>query len=123
MRLAIPKSQASSSLFILIGETAMPSLKATPDQLQHIRQARIEIGWPIDDPRWLVTASKIIDPNENWDKAKEFKVSIGTWKRFLAGTAIKPEPYKAFCQILGFSWRETIAIQNTLITLGALALV
>jgi WD40 repeat protein len=111
MRLATPKSQASSSLFILIGKTAMPSLKATPDQLQRIRQARIEIGWPIDDPRWLVAASKIIDPNEDWEKAEEFKVSIGTWKRFLTGTAIKSEPYKAFCQILGFSWRETIATQ------------
>jgi WD40 repeat protein len=110
MGLAIPKSQASSSLFILIGKIVMSSLQATPEQLQRIRQARIEIGWPIDDPKWLIAASKIIKPTENWDKAENFHVSIGTWKRFLAGKPIRPTPYKAFCQILDIPWQETIAI-------------
>ncbi len=113
MGLAIPKSQASSSLFILIGQIAMSSLQATPEQLQRIRQARIEIGWPIDDPKWLVAASKILEPEPKWDKWDEtiqLKVSIGTWKRFLAGKPIRPTPYKAFCQILDIPWQETIAI-------------
>jgi WD40 repeat protein len=111
--LAIPKSQASSSLFILIGKIAMPSLQATPDQLQRIRQARIEIGWPIDDPQWLVAASKILDPDpkwDTWDGTTKLAVSIGTWKRFLAGKPIRPAPYKAFCQILAIPWQETITV-------------
>jgi WD40 repeat protein len=110
--LAIPKSQASSSLFILIGKIFMSSLQATPDQLQRIRQARIEIGWPIDDPQWLIAASKILEPDQkwdNWDETIKLAVSIGTWKRFLAGKPIRPEPYKAFCQILDIPWQETIA--------------
>jgi WD40 repeat protein len=97
----------------------MSSLRATPDQLQRLRQARIEIGWPIDDPTWLIAASRIIKPHEHsgeWDDTKKLEVSIGTWKRFLAGEPIRPAPYKAFCQVLEIPWQETIAISLNLTT-------
>ncbi len=91
----------------------MSSLQATPKQIQRIRQARIEIGWPIEDPQWLVAASKILEPDPKWDETIKLKVSIGTWKRFLARKPIRPTPYKAFCQILDIPWQETIAAQRT----------
>jgi NB-ARC domain len=117
--LAIPKSQASSSLFILIGKIVMSSLQATSHQLQRIRQARIEIGWSIDDPQWLVVASKILAPHpkwDTWDETTKLAVSIGTWKRFLAGKPIRPAPYKAFCQVLAIPWQETIAVAQKITT-------
>jgi WD40 repeat protein len=89
----------------------MSSLQATPDQLQRIRQTRIKISWTIDDSKWLIAASKIIKPQENWDKwdgTKKLEVSIGTWKRFLAGKPVRPVAYKAFCQVLEIPWQETI---------------
>ncbi len=95
----------------------MSSLQATPEQLQRIRQTRIEIGWPIDDPKWLVAASKILEPApkwDNWNETIQLEVSIGTWKRFLAGKPIRPTTYKAFCQILDIPWQETVtASQKT----------
>jgi hypothetical protein len=97
----------------------MSSLQATPDQLQHIRQARIEIGWPIDDPQWLVAASKILAPHpkwDTWDETTKLAVSIGTWKRFLAGKPTRPAPYKAFCQVLAIPWQETIAVAQKITT-------
>jgi WD40 repeat protein len=89
----------------------MFSLQATPNQLQRIRQTRITIGWPIDDPKWLVAVSKILDPNpkwDTWDETIQLEVSIGTWKRFLAGKPVRPAAYKAFCQVLEIPWEETL---------------
>lgn len=45
----------------------MSSLKADPAQLQRIKQARIARGWTIDNPQWLIEASKILEPSKDWD--------------------------------------------------------
>ena len=87
----------------------MSSLKADPAQLLRLKQARIERGWAIDDTRWLIEASNILQPGIDWSRAEKFAVSIGTWKQFLRGQGIRPLSYKAFCQVLGVDWQETIA--------------
>jgi WD40 repeat protein len=85
----------------------MSSLKAAPDQIHRIKQARIERGWAIDNPKWLIEASKILKPDvKDWDKAEKFAVSIRPWKNFLKGEAIRTETFKAFCQVLGLNWQE-----------------
>jgi AAA ATPase domain len=86
----------------------MSSLKISPSQLQRIKQARIEYGWAIDRPEWLIEASKILKPTMNWEKDEKLAVSIGSWKRFLNGKPIKPTNFKAFCQVLGLNWQEVI---------------
>jgi hypothetical protein len=86
----------------------MTSLKISPDQLQRIKQARIERGWAIDHPDWLIEASKILKPSTDWEKGEKLAVSIGSWKRFLNGKPIKTDVFKAFCQILDLQWRELI---------------
>lgn len=40
----------------------MSSLKASPEQLQRIQQARIDRPSSIDNPKWLLAASKILKP-------------------------------------------------------------
>ncbi|PSB57870.1 NB-ARC domain-containing protein [Chamaesiphon polymorphus] len=87
----------------------MSSLKADPAQLHRIKQARINRGWTIDNPQWLIEASKILEPDRDWDKEVKFETSIGSWKRFLQGEAIKSQTFKAFCQVLGLDWQEIIA--------------
>ncbi len=86
----------------------MASLKISPDQLQRIKQARIERGWAIDRPEWLIEASKILKPTMNWERDEKLAVSIGSWKRFLHGKPIKPAAFKAFCQVLGLNWQEAV---------------
>jgi WD40 repeat protein len=87
----------------------MSSLKADPAQLHRIKQARIDRGWAIDNPKWLIAASNILAPSKNWDKQEKFAVSIRPWKNFLKGEAIKTETFKAFCQVLGLDWQEIVA--------------
>ena len=88
----------------------MASLKASPAQLHRIVRARIERGWAIDRVEWLIAASNILEPNRDWDNAEKYAVSIGSWKRFLKGEPIRPQAYKAFCQVLRLDWQSTIAI-------------
>jgi WD40 repeat protein len=87
----------------------MSSLKAEPAQLHRIKQARIERGWTIDNSQWLIEASKILDPDRDWDRAEKLAISIRPWKNFLKGEAIRPQTFKAFCQVLGLDWREIVA--------------
>jgi hypothetical protein len=86
----------------------MSSLKASPAQLQRIKQARIDRGWSIDNSQWLTAASKILEPDRDWDNIDQAAVSIGSWRRFLKGVPIRPQVYQAFCQVLGLNWQETI---------------
>jgi WD40 repeat protein len=89
----------------------MPSLKASPEGLQRIQQARNERGLAIHNIQWLIEASKILQPHKNWATREEngrLAVSIGTWKRFLAGEAIRPAQFKAFCQVLAIDWQDVI---------------
>ncbi|NJR16189.1 MAG: ATP-binding protein [Calothrix sp. CSU_2_0] len=88
----------------------MPSLKASPDKIQIIKQARKEKGWTIDNPMWLEFASKVIEPGRNWENAEVFAsgVSLPTWKRFLKGDGIDASVFKAFCQVLGLNWQDVV---------------
>jgi hypothetical protein len=88
----------------------MPSLKASLEGLQIIKQARKEKGWTIDNPMWLEAASTIIEPGRNWENAEVYTsgVSLPTWKRFLKGDGIDASVFKVFCQILGLNWQDVV---------------
>lgn len=86
----------------------MRTLKASPEGLNKIRQAREEKGWAIDNRNWLLETSKILEPKKKWEEIEQFSVSIGTWKRFLKGEKIKVQTFKAFCQVLELNWEDVI---------------
>lgn len=93
------------------------TLKASEAGLARIKQARGERGWTIDNPRWLVEASRVLKPNDIWDEYQSFfadGISHSTWGRFLSGKQrIKPDAFKAYCQILGLPWEEIVDRNNT----------
>ena len=89
----------------------MAKLKASQQGIAKIKQARNEKGWTVDDPRGLVEASKVLEPNKIWQEGGPYAdgCSEGNWKRFLYGTAaVNTEVFKAFCRVLGVSWEEIV---------------
>ncbi|NJP08655.1 MAG: hypothetical protein HC866_03580 [Leptolyngbyaceae cyanobacterium RU_5_1] len=86
----------------------MAALKASEQGLVKIKQARNERGWKVESPHWLWESSRSLDPTRNWEIEKTVAagVSLGTWKRFLAGKPIRTEVFQAFCQALRLSWEE-----------------
>jgi hypothetical protein len=87
------------------------TLKASRVGLARIKQSRIERGWTIDDPRWLIAASQVLVPTVVWHESGPFApgISEATWKRFLTGKQpIATPTFKAFCQILDVPWVEII---------------
>ncbi len=98
----------------------MVSLRASDQGKQQIEAAIIRRGRNRYDYQWLVEASYILDP----DRPEGFYYegfyangcSLPTWKRFLQGTAIRCETFKAFCQVLELNWKE-IYERNDLTTL------
>ncbi|PSB15398.1 NB-ARC domain-containing protein [Phormidesmis priestleyi ULC007] len=88
----------------------MATLKASNQGLAKIKQVRNEQGWTIDDPRWLIEASQIVEPTIAWSDLEQVAdgVSEGTWKRFLSGKSIETVAFKAFCQVLNLNWEEVI---------------
>ncbi len=87
----------------------MSTLKASPQGLTRIKQARIEKGWSVDDFRWLQSASQVLDATWEEDSVLAVGISPGTWKRFLAGKfPINTEAFKAYCQVLGLNWEEVV---------------
>ncbi len=89
----------------------MPTLKASEQGLKKIRQAKNEKGWKFENPRWLVEASKVLEPNKVWQEGGPYAdgCSEPTWKRFRTGKeAINTDVFKAFCKVLGLSWNEII---------------
>jgi NB-ARC domain len=94
----------------------MKSFKASEQGKAKIRQAREQItqekGWAIDYPEWLEEASSFLPQITNGKNISSASVSIGTWKRFLGGKAIKPMNFKAFCQVLKLNWEEIVDRQN-----------
>src|SRR4028119_721739 len=94
----------------------MATLKASEQGKKRIRQARNDRGWPVDDSRWLVKASEILEPHRNWEvESPPFAsgVSEGTWKAFLyRQRGIDTEVFKAYCQVLGLSWEEIREVTN-----------
>ncbi len=93
------------------------TLKASEAGLARIKQARGERGWTIDNPRWLVEASRVLKPEDTWDEYQSFfadGISHSTWGRFLSGKQrIKPDAFKAYCQILGLPWEEIVDRNNS----------
>lgn len=89
----------------------MTTLKASEYGLAKIKLARKEKGWTIDDPKWLIEASKELEPNRSWEEVGPYAIGISlpTWRRFLAGKQpIKADAFKAYCKILGFNWEEIV---------------
>lgn len=97
------------------------TLRASERGKKRIQQARTEKGWIIDDNRWLKEATKILEPEKDWDSIWEaqFKagsvsltyaegISLPTWKRFLdAKVRIVAKTFKeAFCPVLGLNWED-----------------
>lgn len=91
----------------------MPRLKASAQGLIKIEQARKKKGWTKTDARACREASKILEPNIDWED-EQIKLdnifadgaSIASWKRFLKGIPIRTESFKAFCQILELDYLE-----------------
>ncbi|GAB4176146.1 MAG: NB-ARC domain-containing protein [Coleofasciculaceae cyanobacterium] len=83
-------------------------LKASPEGLNKIRQAREEKGWAIDNPQWLEEASKFLPLVKHGKRIGPGTVSIGTWKRFLKGEGVRPQFFQAFCQVLELDSEEVI---------------
>jgi hypothetical protein len=94
----------------------MATLKASEQGKERIRQARNDRGWPVDDSRWLVEASEILEPHRNWEVESLLfanGVSEGTWKAFLyRQRGIDTKVFKAYCQVLGLSWEEIREVSN-----------
>ncbi|MEG3982367.1 NACHT domain-containing NTPase [Microcoleus sp. T3B2] len=89
----------------------MTTLKASEEGLVKIKQARRERGSTIEDPRWLVEASKTLEPDRTWTEAGPYAdgLSLPTWRRFLGGREpIKANAFKAFCTVLQLNWEEIV---------------
>ncbi|OKH15864.1 hypothetical protein NIES592_04940 [Fischerella major NIES-592] len=87
----------------------MSTLKASVYGRAKIKQARIEKGWTIDNPRWLQQASKVLGTDSEAEGFLAEGISEGTWKRFLAGKVpINAGAFKAYCQVLGLNWNEIV---------------
>ncbi|NEP42478.1 MAG: TIR domain-containing protein [Okeania sp. SIO2H7] len=87
----------------------MVTFKASKEGLIKIKQSRVEKGWAISDYRWLEEATKIIDSSLQEQGLLAVGISIGTWKRFLAGKSpINAEAFQAYCQVLGLEWKEVV---------------
>ncbi|BAB74499.1 MAG TPA: NACHT domain-containing protein [Nostoc sp. UBA8866] len=90
-----------------INREIVATLKASPQGLARIKQARSDRGWSVDDFRWLELASEILGVCWQENGVLAAGISEGTWKRFLAGKqAINAEAFKAYCQVLGLNWEE-----------------
>lgn len=108
------------------------SLKASPQGKQLINQAKEKKGWDIDDERWLRDASKILEPDTNWDVIYEQRqqgssdlkyannILLTTWKDFLkASKSINDTTFKAFCQVLELNWLDVAVRTRQRATLKA----
>ncbi|WP_315791604.1 NB-ARC domain-containing protein [Fischerella sp. JS2] len=87
----------------------MSTLKPSVYGRAKIKQARIEKGWTIDNPKWLQQASKVLGTDSEAEGFFAEGISEGTWKRFLAGKVpINAGAFKAYCQVLGLNWNEIV---------------
>lgn len=86
----------------------MKTLKASELGLKKIQQARKDSRRKRNDNQWLVAASEILAPESEWQLEGPYAegCSEATWKRFLTGYPVAVPTFKAFCQVLGFDWRE-----------------
>ncbi|GAB4240681.1 MAG: NB-ARC domain-containing protein [Elainellaceae cyanobacterium] len=83
------------------------TLKASPQGLAQIKQARSEKGWAVNDFRWIEAASDVLGTSWAQEGVLATGISEGTWKRFLAGkAAINAQAFQAYCQVLELNWEE-----------------
>ena len=81
----------------------MVSIKASMWGLVQIKGAIADRGWKMSDDRWSLEASKILEPDKNWEELGLFAVgcSKSTRERLLERNPIKEPAFNAFCQALG----------------------
>ncbi|PSB22733.1 hypothetical protein C7B61_03915 [filamentous cyanobacterium CCP1] len=95
----------------------MTTLKASPQGLAQIKQARSEKGWTVNDFRWIEAASQVLGTSWAEEGVLAVGISEGTWKRFLAGKVpINAEAFKAYCQVLGIDWEAVVEQENEGVT-------
>ncbi len=91
-------------------------LIASETGLAKIRQAREESGRAIDDEYWSLAASRIVEPEKDWQPGVTWFApgcSPTTWQRFLRGKDLINAPaFKAFCQVLGLFWRDVADLRD-----------
>ena len=94
----------------------MSSLKASQPGLTQIKQAISQKGWKISSDRWLLEASKILEPDGDWQAGGPYAYGCSerTWERFLRGIAIRDRSFIAFCQLLGANPEDVIDSSNRL---------
>lgn len=78
-------------------------MKASAAGKELIRQAVQRQGWTVDDDRWLVEASRIVEPDGLWSPGETpaSGCSKSTWDRFRMGKSIRKPSFEVFCQVLG----------------------
>ncbi|MBW4699998.1 MAG: AAA-like domain-containing protein [Aphanocapsa lilacina HA4352-LM1] len=83
-------------------------MKASETALEKIQAARVAKGWTIEDERWLLEASRLLQPERVWHPGGPYAdgASLPTFKRFLAGASIREPAFRAFCRILNLDWRR-----------------
>jgi hypothetical protein len=96
---------------LLVERISVRTLKASTLGLERIKYARQQKERVIEDPQWLLEASKVLEPNIDWEAREYFAdgATLTTFRRFLYGTKpIKAPTFKAYCQILGLNWEEIV---------------
>jgi DNA-binding Xre family transcriptional regulator len=103
----------------------MPSSSASEYGKKNIKNAIVAKGWTSNDLRWLIAASKYLDvePSRDWDAYLTWNsdlleaelchivaqgISKATWKRFLNGSPVRTDTFKACCQALGLDWQDIV---------------
>ncbi|MEA5556924.1 NB-ARC domain-containing protein, partial [Nodularia spumigena] len=99
--------KASESGKILIKESRMRKIEQARTKRIGL-QGIIERAWDMDEI-FLREASKILEPDQNWDNSQTFAVALATWKRFReAKQPIRADTFKAFCQVLDLEWENVV---------------
>ncbi|MEO1298915.1 MAG: NB-ARC domain-containing protein, partial [Cyanobacteria bacterium J06636_16] len=88
----------------------MVSLKASPQGLAQIKQTIARKGWKMSSSRWLVEASKVLEPQGDWHASGPYAYgcSVQTWERFLQGIAIRDRSFNTFCQVLRINPKDVV---------------
>lgn len=98
-----------------VEEISVRTLKASTQGLESIKYARQQKERAIEDSKWLSEASKVLEPDVDWEASEYFAdgVSLATFRRFLYGTKpIKAPTFKAYSQVLGLNWEEIVEQDN-----------
>ena len=94
----------------------MASIKASQQGLVQIKQAIANKGWKTSSDRWLLEASKLLEPQGTWDEFGPYAYGCSrqTWERFLQGKAIRDRSFQAFCEVLQIDFDDVTHKVNRL---------